>query len=644
MENKHDQSKRQWNLDLSVKHEIREGSGKITGTLIRNMPDAGASEYIQKPEHRLDVDLRLYQCRNDGSASITGTIVEKNAEGGKGPGNSWKVDFRLHHFSREHLCILTGSAIMGMTEKNTVSPAGSEEPRGQWNIDLRVKYSVDEGTCTISGGAIRKIPKPEKDDRLAIDLQMKYSVNEGAGTVTGSIGQDGHLPWVVEVCLEHSEKSGARTLCGTVAQKEKEDIPEEPTKAGFFTFAEAWMKQHFGAFLGEETILGKTAAFLSTVLILYFNLLKYLYDVGYYHRAFGVPEEYLDAAWNSSMTDFVLQAMFAIVRSFFTMGMLLVFAAAVWLLVWGIAQICKDWEKQSMFAAIKEYGGVCLVCLLLLVFLFTLWLRHITAQKLILGTAAFFGGMFFVLIFCILRNTYRLSQSEGNAEKVVRRLRGINWFCALVAAALLVLGVCLAGSVGKSIASKEKSLLMLCTSEGTIGEQMDHIRNPEDKEHWAVVYQTDDAYVIMPCQIDKDTATIYSRYHSVIPSESVVVYKEVFQKLHIDDGTPHGVAGSTITDEIDGFVETIIDWYIDITIEQPETPDTTEPTDTTDPTDPTNPTDPSTEPTGTSSDTINNTVDHTISNSSDQNMIIYIEYNVEGFRNCGCCRCEEGFG
>lgn len=633
MENKHDQSKRQWNLDLSVKHEIREGSGKITGTLIRNMPDAGASEYIQKPEHRLDVDLRLYQCRNDGSASITGTIVEKNAEGGKGPGNSWKVDFRLHHFSREHLCILTGSAIMGMTEKNTVSPAGSEEPRGQWNIDLRVKYSVDEGTCTISGGAIRKIPKPEKDDRLAIDLQMKYSVNEGAGTVTGSIGQDGHLPWAVEVCLEHSEKSGARTLCGTVAQKEKEDIPEEPTKAGFFTFAEAWMKQHFGAFLGEETILGKTAAFLSTVLILYFNLLKHLYDVGYYHRAFGVPEEYLDAAWNSSMTDFVLQAMFAIVRSFFTMGMLLVFAAAVWFLFWILWQ--ELWNRKYHHIWTEIIGrNIYRICVAILVVFVLYWLLSIKGKKLIVRIAALAGCLFFILIFRILRNTYRLSQSEGDADDGVSGLRVINWCCAVAAAVLLVLGVVFAGSVGKSIAAREQSLLMLCASEGTIGEQMDHIRNPEDKEHWAVVYQTDDAYVIMPCQIDKDTATIYSRYHSVIPSESVVVYKEVFHKLHIDDGTPHGVAGSTITDELDRLVEMIIN----ITIEQPETPDTTEPTDTTDPTDP------STEPTGTSSDTINNTVDNTINSSSDQNMIIYIEYNVEGFRNCGCCRCEEGFG
>lgn len=639
MENKHDQPKKQWNLDLSVKQEIREGRGSITGTLIRNMSDAeaGASENIQKPEHRLDLELCWLRCQEDGSASITGTISDNKAEGGKGPGNTWAVDFRLHHFPQARICILTGSAIMGMPESSKDSTNGRKEPRGQWNIDLRVKYSVDEGTCTISGGAIRKIPKPEKDDRLAIDLQMKYSVNEGAGTVTGSIGQDGHLPWAVEVCLEHSEKLGTRALCGTVTQKETAEVTKKPEMAGFFTFAEAWMKQRFGAFLGEETILGKTAAFLSTVLILYFNLLKYLYDVGYYHRAFGVPEEYLGAAWNSSMTDFVLQAMFAIVRSFFTMGMLLVFAAAVWFLFWILRQ--ELWNRKYHHIWTEIIGrNIYRICVAILVVFVLYWLLSIKGKKLIVRIAALAGCLFFILIFRILRNTYRLSQSEGDADDGVSGLRVINWCCAVAAAVLLVLGVVFAGSVGKSIAAREQSLLMLCASEGTIGEQMDHIRNPEDKEHWAVVYQTDDAYVIMPCQIDKDTATIYSRYHSVIPSESVVVYKEVFQKLHIDDGTPHGVAGSTITDELDGFVETIIDRYIYITIEQPETPDTTEPTDTTDPTDP------STEPTGTSSDTINNTVDHTISNSSDQNMIIYIEYNVEGFRNCGCCRCEEGFG
>ena len=90
----------------------------------------------------------------------------------------------------------------------------------------------------------------------------------------------------------------------------------------FLHFAEKWLSGHFSVILGEDAILSKAAAFLCGVLILFFNYLKHRYDVGYYHKVFGVPEEYLGFAWNNSMTDFVLNALIFIFWSLIIIGVI----------------------------------------------------------------------------------------------------------------------------------------------------------------------------------------------------------------------------------------------------------------------------------------------------------------------------------
>lgn len=323
----------------------------------------------------------------------------------------------------------------------------------------------------------------------------------------------------------------------------KSDTEREYSMKSFWEFAEAWLKEHWGRFLGEQGVLAKGAAFLTTVVILYSNFLFHRYDVGYYHRFFGVPREYLRAAWNSSMTDLLVYAMIAIVRSILILGavaVLLVFLVAfcVWIHE-------KSKKTQMIFWVLFVVAAVILVVFMIF------WWDSYQMWKFLAGLC---GAVFLILTLCLIWQTYQLSLGPEDCSdcgqiscdkekcKKMKRKRGVRNAMAVFLAVMVIAAAVLAPCFGQNMASLETRLQYISVEE-SIPQQMDELLckpQGEDGEKcvWAVIYRYGDNYLAAPCVTGSDEAEIFTKYQCVVPSGEVVVVTEHFQDITINREDP----------------------------------------------------------------------------------------------------------
>jgi hypothetical protein len=214
------------------------------------------------------------------------------------------------------------------------------------------------------------------------------------------------------------------------------------------------------------------------------------------------------------------------------------------------------------------------------------------------------------------------------------------------------------------MASLETNMMYLLPDEA-LAEELHKLNDQrEDPAFWAVVCRTGEHYIIMPCRINEkragekdDEMTVYPKYHSVIPSEGVVLINGTFARVLID--------GNTMIDE-NGWTnpfQRFSSWLQDILNQTPEPTETEVAAETTEPSPPTETTEPPppTETTASSEDVylvIDSTTssesvlnisfsdgDGTSANTSAvQNVIIHIAYPDGALYGCGCCRCTPGLG
>lgn len=447
----------------------------------------------------------------------------------------------------------------------------------------------------------------------------------------------------------------------------------------FWNYADAWLRIHFGIILGQEGILGKTLSILSTVFILLFNYLKYRFDVGYYHDVFGVPETYLGTAWNSTMTDFVLNALVSILQSFLALGLILLFSL---FLFW----LCnsKPIRKFFIFSKKKDWGPGINVAFLIVIttaFIFVIWfaaarLRTI-GRFLLLGSAAIGGGLLLFLAAALIYRAYLNCHEEKHALACYNEECSDNTCTAKVCPTetnvkmsyykylnrdnqhglpvgrkvILLSGLTilfliissLANLLGGCIASLETELGFLAADE-SLSQQLDELSYDPPGNYWAVLYRKGEQYVITPCHIDENEATVFPQYHCVVPIEGTVVAEKSFRRILIDDNT-------LIQGEKWNFVECFL-WifHLDDSI-PPETITPTEPGETTEPTEPDETTEPTipdatTEPPipdGTTDTSISYEVTelHISSDVTELSISGEITWPIGG---CDCCRCVPGLG
>ena len=324
-------------------------------------------------------------------------------------------------------------------------------------------------------------------------------------------------------------------------------------------FAEKWLHEHFGAILGENAVLNKAFAILSTIIIFYFNYLKRQYDVGYYHEVFGIPIEYLGSAWNSTITDLLLSALISIFQSILT---LFVFLFIITLLVvvyisshpqedYTIKDLIRDLMK-AFIGALNDYPAISLA---VIIFVFLTLCKPVSKWLMLLASLYCIVLLVSTAILFVL--VYRESMLDIHPDEgrivYVRKLRRLKKLVIFIVVIMFFLSGSFLKWFGRQMAYQENNLKYITIEEG-ITQQLNALTEKTDdyQEYpcWAIIYQLGENYLIAPCTISANTFTakIYTNYQCIIPSEGVVVVSDVFTRINVERKLVNGEEGVESTE------------------------------------------------------------------------------------------------